>query len=92
MNVPDAGLHLWNWYHDLSRSVRRVRDGVCEPIPPSEFIAWKQATKREVYPHEYEILREMDVVFVSMMNDELEAYRERTKPDPDKGNVKGRRR
>lgn len=71
------GRYLWDWYYDLSESIRRVRDGVCEPIPPSEYIAWLQATGNIVYAHEYAILRAMDDSYCTEMNSELSDYRER---------------
>lgn len=77
--VPPSGRYLWRWYFDLCDSLRRVRDGVCEPFPPSEFMAWKEATARIVYADEYAILRAMDVVFCEETNKELTDYRERQK-------------
>jgi hypothetical protein len=75
--VPPAGRYLWDWYFDLSDSLRRVRNGACEPIPPSEFLAWREATGNIVYPSEYAILREMDGAYCDEMNKELSDYQER---------------
>lgn len=61
----------------LSARVRRVRDGTCEPIPPSEFIAWRDATGSIIYPTEYGILAAMDDAYCSEMAVELKDYRER---------------
>lgn len=61
----------------LSKRVRRVKDGVCEPIPPSEYIAWKQATGNIIYPTEYGVLCAMDDAYCEEMNSELKDYRER---------------
>jgi len=77
--VPQLGRHLWDWYFDLSDRVRRVRDGVCEPIPPTEFVAWCQATDNIVYPNEYAMLSAMDSAFCAEMNKELNDYNERQK-------------
>lgn len=77
--VPLSGRYLWNWFYELSNSLRRVRDGVCEPIPPSEFLAWKAATRNIVYPGEYDILRAMDAAFCAEMNQELRDFEERRK-------------
>lgn len=57
--------------------MRRVRDGVCEPIPATEFLAWKAATGNIVYPVEYGILRDMDIAYCDETNKELMAFRER---------------
>jgi hypothetical protein len=75
--VPPSGRYLWDWYFDLSDSLRRVRGGVCEPFPPSEYIAWLHATGNIVYPSEYAILRAMDGAYCAEMNKELADYRER---------------
>lgn len=75
--VPPAVRYLWEWYFELSSGLRRVRDGVCEPIPALEFQAWREATGHIVYPVEYGILRAMDVAFCDETNKELSAFRER---------------
>jgi hypothetical protein len=79
LRYPDAGAYLWGWYFDLSQRLRRVRDGVCEPIPPSEYEAWARLTDNIVYPHEYAILAAMDAAYCEEMNKELAAYHERLK-------------
>jgi hypothetical protein len=70
-------MYLWNWYFDLSGSLRRVCDGICQPIPPSEFLAWKEASDVIVYPHEYAILRAMDRAYCEASNAELADARTR---------------
>lgn len=77
LRVPDAGGHLWDWYFDLSQRLIRRGDGETHPIPPTEFVAWVQATKQIVYPWEYAILGAMDLAYVAEMNIELSAYSER---------------
>lgn len=85
LRVPDAGEHLWDWYFDLSNRLTRQGDGVCFPIPPTEFVAWVQATKQIVYPWEYAILGAMDLAYVAEMNIELSAYGERQREQNEKG-------
>ncbi len=75
--VPTNGQYLWDWYFALSNRLRRVHDGVCSPIPPSEFLAWCQASGTIVYPAEYDILAAMDDMFCEEMNKELRDYRTR---------------
>lgn len=77
LDIPESGEHVWEWYFDLSNRLRRVRDGACEPIAPTEFLAWREITGSIVYPAEYDILGSMDLAFVDEMNKELSAYRER---------------
>ena len=88
VKIPPHGAYLLEWYFDLSDSLRRIRDGVAEPIPPSEFEACKHATGQIVYPSEYAILRAIDAVFCSETNKELQAYRarldEKNAPSPAK--------
>lgn len=92
---PEAAIY-WQWYFSLSNSLRRVRDGYCEPFPPSEFLAWSQATGTIVYPQEYAILRAMDDAFREEMNKELADYRERLrekqKAEVEAAKAKGGRR
>lgn len=78
--IPLGGEHLWNWYFDLSDRLQRVRDGICSPVPPTEFRAWVQNTGEIVYPSEYAILGSMDVAFCDEMNKELADYRVRQEP------------
>lgn len=77
--MPSSGRYLWDWYFDLATSLRRVRDGICEPIPASEYLAWKRATGEIVYTQEYAILRAMDIAYCDEMNKELADYRARQK-------------
>jgi len=73
--VPPAGEHLWEWYFDAARRVRRITEGVCTPIPPSEWVAWRQITANVVYAWEFDILAAMDVAFCDEVNKELDAKR-----------------
>lgn len=75
--VPDEGRYLWEWYEQLSSGVRRVEDGVCGPIPWSEYLAWSKVIGHIVRPREYAILRAMDEAFCTEMNKELADFRER---------------
>jgi hypothetical protein len=75
--IPEGGEYLWSWYFEVSDGVRRVDDGVCFPIPWSEFLAWKTALDRVVSADEYAILRAMDAAFCEETNNELRAYHER---------------
>lgn len=68
--------------------MQRIRDGVCEPIPPSEFMAWKAATGNIVYSAEYAVLCGMDAAYCSEMNKELADLRTRQKELADKGKAK----
>ena len=85
--IPPEGFYLWNWYFALSDRLLRVQDGVCAPIPPSEFKAWLGLTGEIVYPWEYDILCAMDVAFCDQSNKELtdKHERERPKAQPQKG-------
>jgi len=84
LEYPFAAAHLWEWYFDLSQRLRRVRDGVCEPIPPSEFEAWQRLTGNIVYRHEYAILAAMDAAYCDEMNKELADYQERMREKAEK--------
>lgn len=75
--IPDGGEYLWDWYHEISGRLRRVDDGVCFPIPWSEYKSWAEVTRQIVNSDEYAILGAIDVDFCDEMNKELQAYRER---------------
>ncbi|RUW55616.1 hypothetical protein EOA32_00945 [Mesorhizobium sp. M1A.F.Ca.ET.072.01.1.1] len=75
--VPLAGLYLWRWFFQISEGCQRIKDGVCVPIPPSEYIAWRAVTGEVLEHWEFDILRAMDAKYCAEMNIELEAYRER---------------
>jgi hypothetical protein len=57
----------------------RVRDGLCSPIPPTEYLAWREATGNIVYSAEYAILCAMDDAYCEAMSEELEDMRMRLK-------------
>lgn len=75
--IPEGGEYLWVWYHEISDTLRRVDDGVCFPIPWSEYKAWAEVTRQIVNSDEYAILRSIDIDFCDEMNKELQAFRER---------------
>lgn len=93
--IPPVASYIWNWYFSLSSSLWRIRDGICTPIPPSEFMAWKEATGEIVHPFEYAILRAMDAAFCAETNKELADYRvrqiEAQKAEIEAARPKGRR-
>lgn len=74
--IPDGGEYLWIWFHEISDSLRRVADGVCFPIPWSEYLAWAKVGGHIVRVDEYAILRAVDTAFCDEMNKELQAYQE----------------
>lgn len=63
--------HVWDWYHAVSESVMRIKNGVCYPIPPSEFYAFTKMTGEIIHPYEYDMLRSIDSVFCVEMSKEL---------------------
>jgi hypothetical protein len=93
--VPLSGLYLWRWYFQISENCHRIKDGVCVPIPPSEYIAWREVSGEELEPWEFSILRAMDTTYCAEMNIELEAFRdrehERQKQEADTATKSGRR-
>lgn len=74
LTVPPVGVYMWDWYFELSQALIRVRDGVCVPIPPTEFVAWRTASGEYVDAWEYNILREMDIAYCDEMTKELADY------------------
>lgn len=87
-SIPQTGRYLWDWYFDLSDSLRRVRGNVCEPFPPSEFAAWRDLNGEIIYPVEYNIIREMDKAFCEEMNNEMADYRVRLAEEAKEANSK----
>ena len=84
--IPDDGQYLWDWYFELASAVGRVIDGVCMPIPWSEYLAWAEVAGLIVRSEEYAILRAMDASFCEETNKELQAYHKRlADPDGTKG-------
>jgi hypothetical protein len=85
LDVPEFGRYLWDWYFDISGRIRRMRDGVCEPIPPSEYVAWVELTGSIIYPSEFAILCAMDDQYCSEMSNEAKDYRQRLQDEAKKG-------
>jgi len=69
--LPEIGLYLWDWFHEISNSVNRVIQGQPMRVPPSEFLAWATMTGRIVLSAEYAILRDMDAAFCSALAVEI---------------------
>lgn len=67
-----------------------MRDGACEPIPPSEILAWQILTGTVVYPSEYAILAAVDLAYCDEMNKELDSYQAR-ESERRKTEAKGRK-
>ena len=53
--------------------MQRVMEGICRPIPPSEWFAWSHLTGNVVNQVEYDILVAMDREFCDETNKELRA-------------------
>ncbi|NUM72732.1 hypothetical protein HUU40_00080 [candidate division KSB1 bacterium] len=83
--IPEAGETYWQWYWEISDTLRRVTDGAPNPIPPTEYLAWAQMTGRIVWPSEYAILQAMDRAFCKMTGQEIKEYMERKFPPKQKG-------
>jgi len=64
--------------------LQRVKNDICEPIPPTEMKAWLELTGTIMHMREYEILRAMDQSYCSECNKELRDYHERMKGDSNK--------
>lgn len=75
--IPDHGAYLLNWFWEISNGVPRVKEGVCYPIPWSEYSGWVSVTNNIVRPSEYDTLRAMDAAFCEETNKELKDFRER---------------
>ena len=89
-DMPEAGEYLWDWYTEISQRIGRVVDWVCNPIPPSEWIAWQTLTGEIVYSWEHRILGAMDVAFCDEMNKELEDKRATYQREVEQKRGKGR--
>lgn len=60
--IPLAGLHLWDWFWDLSS--RRPQGFGISHIPYSEYGSWLNIRKPLIYDWEIEILTKMDQAFL----------------------------
>ena len=77
LDIPDEGRHLWDWFSQLSRGVRRLSEGRANPITWIDYLSWSQVVGLLVRPVEYDILHAMDVAYCDEVNKELEDYRAR---------------
>lgn len=71
--IPEAGIHIWQWFREINDIASPMREGFCRRIPPSEYLAWQKITENIVYPEEYDILFAMDAVFCDEMNAEIQS-------------------
>lgn len=65
--IPGCFKHLLHWYADLA-SVRSY--GMAGPMPVSynDIMGWKALTGIIVEPHEIRLLRQIDAVFMEVVN------------------------
>lgn len=92
LDIPLAFNYVWVWYWAISGRLQRVADGVCRPIPPSEFLAWCRASGTIVSDVEYAMLSAMDDTFCKEMNSEIRDYRTRQEEERKReAEAKGRR-
>lgn len=88
--MPEVGEYLVEWFYDANARVRRVLEGVCAPIPPTEWVAWQQITGNIVYSWEFDILAAMDVAFCDETNKELDARRAAQAEEAERNAGKGK--
>jgi hypothetical protein len=77
LDIPEPGRYLWDWFAQLSKGVRRISEGRCNPITWADFLSWASAMGLLVHPFEYDILHAMDVAFRDEVDKELDDYRAR---------------
>ncbi len=64
--MPWAGLHLWDWFWDMSRDRHEGMNGP-QPIGLAGIALWSQMTMTPVRPDEVAILRDMDDAYRSAL-------------------------
>lgn len=71
-SVPVGGQYLIDWFDELSSGHNRIVGNQAKRISWQEFLAWRDATGNIVYPHEFAILRAMDVSHCEALDEELQ--------------------
>lgn len=74
--VPEAGIHFWKWYFEISSRLMRVRDGIAIPISWADINGWVALTGNIIRPLELQVLFTIDDAFCETMNAELKAKQE----------------
>ena len=75
-DVPDAGAFLWDWFWEI-RSGQPPGFNGANPVSNSELLAWLQITGNILRREEIAIIRAMDSRYVTEIDKEAEAIRER---------------
>jgi hypothetical protein len=68
IEIPIEGVHIWNWFWDLSNH-RPAGFGISF-IPYSEYQAWLNVRMPFIYDWELEILMKMDQAFIKAYQDQ----------------------
>jgi len=71
-SVPDGGQYLFDWFEDISSGHNRIVDNRVKRITWVDFAAWQQVSGNVVYPHEFAILRAMDLSYCEALEGELQ--------------------
>lgn len=74
--IPDAGLHIWEWWWRLS-SRRITYSEVMAPLSYSDIFHWSILTRTQISPSEIEVLFAMDDAYLSAVAAERKGQRER---------------
>jgi hypothetical protein len=77
--IPDAGVHIWEWFTRLNNCFDRIGENGAQRLRPSDFKAWCDLTATIVTANEYEIMCDMDRVWCEETDQRIKSWREREK-------------
>lgn len=69
IDIPFAGIHLWEWFWVLSNSRGSSGFGGASPLSFSEIEAWARVCRVEPHPWEIDVLKAMDAEYMKAQND-----------------------
>lgn len=76
--IPFYIEHVWNWFWQIHQG---RTDGMSGPNPLTwhDLYAWQNVLQIQVRPFEFELIREIDSVYLKYINDKQEKKRSSTK-------------
>lgn len=85
LDIPEAGSDLFDLFFNVSRSINRISDGVCQKITPSELKAYLELADERLTPTEFDIFRAMDLEYCTEMQLEINARNEKFRDEARRG-------
>ena len=71
-NIPACLRHIWEWFWEL-RTTAGSGFSAPNPITYTEISNWANLKHIQIYPHEVEIIKELDCAFINFQANKVKS-------------------